>query len=165
MASLLISKTPIFDREHVATIATDEEVLARFAKRLLRLDIQDGDVVSVDLSRQTRATDDWNRLSRIREADTSCEEQIGQPAECSLGPHAEQTGVLEKEVPLLWKEERKTGQVDLLFVDFDLREIRLTVRSRLSPEATPYFTSTPTSPMRDPMRLPAVRDCLPPAST
>ena len=43
--------------------------------------------------------------------------------ERAAGAHLELAGVLEEEIALLGKEQAEARQVDLLLVDFDLREV------------------------------------------
>ena len=72
------------------------------------------------------AADDRNRRAGIGQADPPAEEQVGldrRRGERAAGAHLELAGVLQEEVALLGKEQAEAGQVHLLLVDFDLREV------------------------------------------
>ena len=110
--------------QDVAAVAADEEVLPGAAERGLCRDVHRSDVVASGLARQPGPAHDRDRLAGVRQPDPPREEEVGEaPEPAAAGADAEHAGVLEKEVPLLRKEEGEAGQVDLLLVHLHLREI------------------------------------------
>ena len=71
------------------------------------------------LAGQTRAAANRQQRAVVADADAAAEEQI----DLTRAPDREQPAVLEEERPLLREQQVEARQVDLLFVDFDLREV------------------------------------------
>ena len=67
----------------------------------------------------------------------------GPVAALRLVAEREGAGVLDEEVPLLRKEERKAGQVDLLLVDLDLGEVRVVREVERQPRRDPELHVEP----------------------
>ena len=109
-------------RENVAAVAGDEKVLAWPGSDLLGLDVHHGDVVPLHFTGQPSAADDWYRLAP-RQPDPPREEQVRQATPGVLRFNVEHACIFEKKVPFFGKEQRKTRQVDLLLVYFDLGEV------------------------------------------
>ena len=102
--------------------AGNREVLARASIRAHRrgLHVQEPDVgVAPDLSGQPTAADNRNLLAAVTETDATAKEDVDRP----LLPDGKQPGVLEKEWPLLRKEQGEPVEVDLLVVYLHLCEI------------------------------------------
>ena len=76
-----------------------------------------------------RAADPQRNRADVVEADAAAEEQIRRVAgsRCQAGAGApgegEHAEILEEEIALLGKEQVEPRQVDLLLVDFHLREV------------------------------------------
>jgi hypothetical protein len=95
-------------------------VVGRKPARFLRLHAEDADTgVLCYASGEPAAADDRNRAAIGSNADGPAEEHVG----LAVDAHGEEAGVLEKERPLLGKEQIESIEVDLLFVNLDLREI------------------------------------------
>ena len=132
-------------REDVAAVAGDEEVLAgpRVVRRpgLLRLDGHDGDVVPIDLAGQPGAAADRYRPAR-GQTDAAGEEQVGDACDALL-LDAEHPGVFEEEIPFLREEQGEPGQVDLLLVHLDLREVGVRGHVEVEPRGDAVFQVEP----------------------
>ena len=96
-----------------------EKLFAGHVERVVRLHVQDADVEAVDLAGQTAARHDWNEQTVLVQADAAAEEQI----ELIALADRKEPGVLEEERPLLGEAEVEAGEVDLLRVHLDLREV------------------------------------------
>ena len=95
------------------------KLFAHSGAHIVGLHVEEADVHALRLARQTRAADDRQQRAVVADADAAAEEQIDLPG----APDREQPAVLEEERPLLREQQVEAGQVDLLFVDFDLREV------------------------------------------
>ena len=82
--------------------------------------IQDAESPGTGLTMQAGAAQDRDRHP-VLQADPAGIEELGPLG----GPEIEDPARLQKELPLLRKEHRETGQVDHLAVRFDLGEIRV----------------------------------------
>ena len=78
-------------------------------------------MIRPDLPAHARPGVDRNRIAVLIDADPPREEQLHLARRAEL----EEPGVLEKERPLLGEEQIEAREVDLLVVDFDLREVRV----------------------------------------
>ena len=93
------------------------------------------------LARHAAAAEDRNRLAVVADADAAAEEQI----DFAGVADAEEAGVLEEERPLLREEQVEAIEVDLLIVDFDLREVGVDGGVERQARRELYFTSPPKS--------------------
>jgi hypothetical protein len=124
--------------EHVAAQTQGSEVRGWDALVFALLNVQNADRVGALTSAQSRAAENGQCLSGVGQPDAAREEQphvlhlvgpsrteVAAPAAAVLGAEREDALVLQEEIALLWKEQVEPRQVDLLFVGFDLREIRV----------------------------------------
>ncbi len=81
------------------------------------LDVQQAQIQACHAPGEPAAARDGDRLA-AGDADAAAEEEVGAPC-----PDGEEARVLEEERALLGKQQREAGQVDLLVVDLDLREV------------------------------------------
>ena len=111
--------TPTPDRLRSSRLARSTEKLLAGRHRIVGLHVHEANVEAVDFSGEPPAGADWHQVTVIVEPDAPAEEEINLLALAN----AKEVGVLLKERPLLRKAQVETCQVDLLVVDFDLREI------------------------------------------
>src|SRR5687767_2387138 len=106
----------------IAADANDGEVAAgQTIVVVVRLHVEQADVVLARFSRQASAAEDRNRFAVRADADAPAEEQV----DFTGIADGEEAGVLEKEGALLGKEQIEAIEVHLLVVDLDLREVRV----------------------------------------
>ena len=122
------------------------------------LHVEKADVIAAQLPAQASAGADVDRLTKLRNTDTAREEQINRLRLTEL----KGVRVLEEERPLLGEEDREPGQVHLLLVGLDLREVGVDRRverqvgAHAPLEVEPDITGTSTgregvlSSLRDP---------------
>ena len=101
------------------TRATLKFVLATVSWYVGGLHVEQADVELPGLAGDAAAADDRNRFAVVADADAAAEEQV----DLTRIADAEEAGVLEEERALLRKEQLEAIEVDLLIVDFDLREV------------------------------------------
>ena len=92
---------------------------ARSTDGVSGLHVEEADVIAAQLPAQASAGQDVDRLTKLRNTDTAREEQVNRLRLAEL----KGLRVLEEERPLLGEEDREPGQVDLLLVGLDLREV------------------------------------------
>ena len=77
------------------------------------------DVDRAGLARQAAAADDRDLPTAVVDTDATAEEQL----RLARAPDRKQAGVLQEERTFFREEEVEAIEIDLLFVDFDLRKI------------------------------------------
>ena len=117
--------------------ASNREVCPRLIVRRISDHVQQTYSLASYPTCQTEPTEYWN-LPVLRDANLPREEKQERGGlQCAPDTEFEDSGVLQEELAFFRKEQRKSRQVDLLIVDFHLREVG--VHGHIQDQSRSYF--------------------------